>query len=50
MRATTDSNPAVDFEALGAGVENLLTIFQAFSEWTGEQMKTPISAACATAS
>ncbi len=39
MRATTDSNPAVDYESLGAGVENLLTIFQAFSEWTGEQMK-----------
>lgn len=39
MRATTDSNPAVDFEALGAGVENLLTIFQGFSEWPGEQMK-----------
>src|ERR1700735_3140822 len=29
MRATTDSNPAVDFENLGAGVQNLLTIFQA---------------------
>src|SRR5437667_11126957 len=26
MRATTDSNPAVDFETLGAGVENLLNI------------------------
>jgi len=39
MRATTDSNPAVDYEALGAGVENLLTIFQAFSEWTSDQMK-----------
>ncbi len=43
MRATTDSNPAVDFEALGAGVENLLTIFQAFSEWPTEQMKTHFS-------
>ncbi len=31
MRATTDSNPAVDFESLGAGVQNLLTIFQAFT-------------------
>ncbi|MCL4401197.1 MAG: tryptophan--tRNA ligase [Acidobacteria bacterium] len=38
MRATTDSSPAVDFEALGAGVENLLSIFQAFSGWTREQM------------
>jgi tryptophanyl-tRNA synthetase len=39
MRATTDSNPAVDFNALGAGVENLLNIFQAFSGWTNEQMR-----------
>jgi tryptophanyl-tRNA synthetase len=31
MRATTDSNPAVDFEKLGPGVQNLLTIFQAFT-------------------
>src|ERR1700687_4638039 len=28
MRATTDSQPAVDFSAVGAGVENLLNIFQ----------------------
>jgi tryptophanyl-tRNA synthetase len=34
MRATTDSNPAVDLETMGAGVRNLLTIFQAFSGWT----------------
>lgn len=39
MRATTDSNPAVDFEALGPGVQNLLSIFQAFSEWSDEQMR-----------
>jgi tryptophanyl-tRNA synthetase len=39
MRATTDSNPAVDFDALGAGVLNLLTIHQAFSGWTDEQMR-----------
>jgi tryptophanyl-tRNA synthetase len=39
MRATTDSNPAVDFTALGAGVENLLNIFQAFSGWPKEQMR-----------
>ena len=32
MRATTDSNPAVDFETMGPGVENLLAIYQAFSE------------------
>src|ERR1044071_7719227 len=39
MRATTDSNPAVDVAAPGPGVANLLNIFQAFSEWTGEQMQ-----------
>ena len=39
MRATTDSNPAVDFAALGPGVANLLSIFQAFSDWTDEQMR-----------
>lgn len=39
MRATTDSRPAVDFENLGAGVENLLNIFQAFSEWPAERMR-----------
>jgi len=33
LRATTDSNPAVDFETMGAGVKNLLSIFQAFSGW-----------------
>ncbi len=33
LRATTDSNPAVDFEKLGPGVQNLLSIFQAFSGW-----------------
>src|SRR6266478_8614638 len=38
MRATTDSNPAVTFESPGPGVENLLSIFQAFSGWTKEQM------------
>ncbi len=39
MRATTDSNPAVDFASLGAGVENLLAIFQAFSGWTNDQIR-----------
>ena len=39
MRATTDSRPAVDFENLGDGVRNLLTIFQAFAEWSDEQMR-----------
>ncbi len=40
LRATTDSNPAVDFDALGPGVENLLNIFQAFSEWSDGQMRS----------
>jgi len=43
MRATTDSSPAVDFAALGAGVANLLMIFQAFSEWTDDQVKAHFS-------
>jgi tryptophanyl-tRNA synthetase len=33
LRATTDSNPAVDFGNIGPGVANLLSIFQAFSGW-----------------
>jgi tryptophanyl-tRNA synthetase len=43
LRATTDSNPAVEFDALGPGVENLLNIFQAFSEWTDDQMRAHFS-------
>jgi len=43
MRATTDSQPAVDFNTLGAGVENLLNIFQAFSGWTKERMQAHFS-------
>jgi tryptophanyl-tRNA synthetase len=39
MRATTDSNPAVNFASLGPGVANLLTLFQAFSEWTDDRMQ-----------
>ena len=39
MRATTDSNPAVDFETMGPGVANLLSIFQAFTEWPDERMR-----------
>jgi len=39
MRATTDSNPAVDFGALGAGVANLLNIYQAFSGWSDDQVR-----------
>lgn len=39
MRATTDSNPAVDFDTMGLGVRNLLNIYQAFTDWTDDQMK-----------
>jgi tryptophanyl-tRNA synthetase len=39
MRATTDSNPAVDFEKMGAGVRNLLTIFQAFTNSTDAEAR-----------
>ncbi|HLW83951.1 MAG TPA: tryptophan--tRNA ligase [Candidatus Sulfotelmatobacter sp.] len=37
MRATTDSQPQVDFEHLGAGVRNLIEIAQAFMGWKTEQ-------------
>jgi tryptophanyl-tRNA synthetase len=43
MRATTDSNPAVEFETAGPGVLNLLSIFQAFSGWADDQMKSHFS-------
>jgi tryptophanyl-tRNA synthetase len=43
MRATTDSNPAVDFASLGAGVENLLNIFHAFSGWSDNHMREHFS-------
>jgi len=43
MRATTDSAPGVDFNVLGPGVANLLNIFQAFTEWTDEQMRAHFS-------
>ncbi|MBI1789631.1 MAG: tryptophan--tRNA ligase [Acidobacteria bacterium] len=43
LRATTDSNPAVDFGNLGPGVANLLTIFQAFGGWSDEQMRAQFS-------
>ncbi|HEY2018543.1 MAG TPA: tryptophan--tRNA ligase [Bryobacteraceae bacterium] len=39
MRATTDSNPAVDFENAGPGVVNLLSIYQAFSGVSDDEMK-----------
>ncbi len=43
MRATTDSNPAVDFETMGPGVANLITIFQAFSGWDDASVKSHFS-------
>lgn len=39
MRATTDSSPAVDFETMGAGVKNLLAIYQAFTETSDDHVK-----------
>ncbi len=39
-RAVTDSQPAVNWEAPGDGVKNLLTIFQAFSGWGDEHMES----------
>ena len=39
MRATTDSNPCVDFTSAGPGVLNLLAIYQAFSNATDDEMK-----------
>jgi tryptophanyl-tRNA synthetase len=39
LRATTDSQAAVDFETMGAGVRNLLAIHQAFTTWSDDEMK-----------
>jgi tryptophanyl-tRNA synthetase len=43
MRATTDSQPAVDFETMGPGVQNLLSIFQAFSGWPADKLRAHFS-------
>ena len=40
MRATTDSNPCVDFETAGPGVLNLLAIYQAFDGTSDEAVKS----------
>ena len=37
--ATTDSRVGIDFDNLSAGVENLLAIYEAFTGWSGEQMR-----------
>src|SRR5712691_11563820 len=39
LRATTDSNPEVNFATAGPGVANLLGIYQAFSGWDNDQMR-----------
>lgn len=39
MRATTDSNPAVDFDTAGPGVLNLLAIYQAFGGFADAEMR-----------
>jgi len=39
MRSTTDSNPGVDFENPGAGVRNLLAIFQAIKGWDNDTLR-----------
>ncbi|HTW67329.1 MAG TPA: tryptophan--tRNA ligase [Bryobacteraceae bacterium] len=43
MRATTDSQPHVDFENLGAGVLNLIDISKAFLGWSDEQARAEFS-------
>lgn len=42
-RATTDSNPHVDFETMGPGVANLLSIYQAFGDVSDEEMRNRFS-------
>ena len=39
MRATTDSNPAVEFETMGPGVVNLIGIYQAFTDTADDAAK-----------
>jgi tryptophanyl-tRNA synthetase len=43
MRATTDSQPQVDFANLGAGVRNLIEISQAFMGWKNDQSQAEFS-------
>jgi tryptophanyl-tRNA synthetase len=42
-KSAAGANPAVDFEKLGDGVANLLGIFQAFAEWSDDQMRAHFS-------
>jgi len=39
MRATTDSQPHVNFASMGAGVHNLVEISQAFMGWNNDQSR-----------
>lgn len=43
LRATTDSNPAVDFETMGPGVANLLDIYRAFDGTSDEALRAEFS-------
>ena len=43
LRATTDSNPGVDYETMGPGVRNLLSIFQAFTGWSDDNTRAHFS-------
>jgi len=43
MRATTDSQPAVDFENLSPGVLNLIDISRGFMGWGSQQAQTEFS-------
>jgi tryptophanyl-tRNA synthetase len=40
MRATTDSQPCVDFDSAGPGVLNLLAIYQSFSGASADEVKS----------
>jgi tryptophanyl-tRNA synthetase len=42
-RAITDSKPAVDIDHPGAGIANLMTIYQAFSDCSDEQLRSHFS-------
>lgn len=42
-RATTDSNPAVDFETMGPGVANLIEIYRAFDGTGEDELKAQFS-------
>jgi tryptophanyl-tRNA synthetase len=44
MRATTDSNSAVDVDSAGPGVLNLLSIYQAFAGVTEDELKSQFTA------